>query len=65
MDEWQSVEFVLLAVMRKADLALVLVAYNAVHFCNYWLSLPVLATPLRERTPQGGTPTVDQGRGNG
>ena len=32
MDEWQSVEFVLLAVMRKEDLALELVAYIAVHF---------------------------------
>ena len=41
MDEWQSVEFVLLAVMRKADLVLGLVAYNAG-------SLHGLATPLRE-----------------
>ena len=34
-------------------------------FIYYSRSLPVLATPLRERTPQGGTHTVDQGRGNG
>ena len=34
-------------------------------FIYYSRSLPVLATPLRERTPQGCTHTVDQGRGNG